>query len=148
MPSLRIWPYNPVTDTEALAAIWLDASRLAHPFLGEERLVEHQRLVKERYLPIAETWVACALPGPVGFISLLDTYVGGLFVAPDWQGRGIGRKLVAQALARKGALSLEVYTRNDQALRFYTALGFTEISRRATDDEGLPFENALLRVEV
>ena len=37
---------------------------------------------------------------------------------------------------------LEVYTDNAQAMRFYEALGFREQSRRATDDSGLPFENA------
>jgi len=82
---------------------------------------------------------------PVGFISLLDTFIGGIFVAPDQHGRGIGRKLITHAVDRKGELSLEVYTENEQAMRFYTALGFFEVSRRATDDQGFPFENVRLR---
>jgi ribosomal protein S18 acetylase RimI-like enzyme len=49
-------------------------------------------------------------------------------------------------MVRKGELSLEVYTQNEQAVRFYTALGFLEVSRRSADDEGLPFENAHLRL--
>jgi hypothetical protein len=32
-------------------------------------------------------------------------------------------------------------------MRFYASLGFEELSRRASDDEGLPFENALLRLK-
>lgn len=35
-----------------------------------------------------------------------------------------------------------MYTANTQAFAFYKALGFEEISRRPSDDQGLPFENA------
>ena len=142
--TLAIRPFDAATDIETLSGIWLAASLKAHPFLGERRLLEQQRLIEEQYLPVAETWVACRLGEPVGFISLLDSFVGGIFVAPRQQGQGIGRRLIAHAMDRKGALSLEVYTRNEQPLRFYTALGFRELSRRPTDDEGLPFETARL----
>ena len=147
MPVPTIRPYDPEADTEAVAAIWLDASLLAHPFLGRARLIEHQALIHEKFLPLSESWLACCDGAPVGFISLLDeNFVGGLFNAPGWQGHGIGRRLIRHALALKGRLSLEVYLRNQQALRFYTSLGFREVSRRAHDDEGLPFENALMEL--
>ena len=103
-------------------------------------------MIEQTYLPMAETWVACHQGKSIGFISLLDDFIGGLFVAPDWQGHGVGRKLIAHALDRKGKLSLEVYAENRQAVRFYTGLGFTEVSRRPTDDDGLPFENARLEL--
>jgi len=134
--------YSPSTDTASLSDIWLQASILAHAFIGEERLLEQQGLIETEYLPNAETWVACRGDQPVGFISLIDSFIGGLFVAPDQQGHGIGRALIAHALSLKGTLMLEVYTGNEQAMRFYEALGFREQSRRATDDSGLPFENA------
>nr|WP_255563964.1 GNAT family N-acetyltransferase [Hyphomonas sediminis] len=78
---------------------------------------------------------------PVGFISLLDTFVGGLFVKPGLQGFGIGRTLVEHAIGRKAELQLEVYADNLQACDFYRRLGFQELSRRERDDQGLPFEN-------
>lgn len=80
----------------------------------------------------------------VGFISLLGSFVGGIFIAPDRQGYGIGRRLIADALARKGELSLEVYTENEQAVRFYSGIGFREVSRRDIDDSGFSFPNAKL----
>ncbi|MDH6232277.1 ribosomal protein S18 acetylase RimI-like enzyme [Mesorhizobium soli] len=141
-----IRPFDAATDIEKLSGIWLDASLVAHPFIGARRLIEQRQLIEEKYLPNAETWVACRMGEPVGFISLLDTFIGAIFVAPDQQGQGIGRKLIAHAMVRKGELSLEVYTQNEQAVRFYTALGFNEVSRRSTDDEGFPFENAHLRL--
>lgn len=133
-------------DTLALSEIWLESSLLAHPFIGEARLREQRVLIEERYLPNAETWVAVAGSRCAGFISLLDTFIGGLFVSPEQQGLGIGRRLVAHALALKGELTLEVYTANVQAMGFYAAQGFEEVSRRPTDDEGHPFENARLRL--
>lgn len=120
-----IRPFDAASDSERLSGIWLDASLEAHSFLGAQRLLEQRCLIEERYLPMAETWVACRHAEPVGFISLLDDFVGGLFVAPNQQGLGIGRKLIAHALDQKGKLSLEVYVQNQQAVRFYTALGFT-----------------------
>lgn len=141
-----IRPFDRSRDTQTLSGIWLDASLIAHAFIGRRRLLDQQVLIESKYLPLAETWVACINDAPAGFISLLDTFIGGIFVAPHQQGLGIGRLLVAHALSLKGELSLEVYTANEQALRFYGAIGFQEVSRRVTDDEGYPFENARLRL--
>ena len=143
---LTIRAYDEATDLQELSTIWFEASLLAHDFLGEPRLRQQRQLIETHYLPNAETWVACHEGRPIGFISLLDHFIGGLFVSPRHQGAGAGRRLVAHALGLKGELELEVYTRNRQAMSFYDRLGFKEISRRAEDDEGLPFENACLRL--
>jgi len=143
---IAIRPFDRAADTTILSNIWFDASMKAHPFIGEPRLVEQRKLIEEEYLPKAETWVACLGDESVGFISLLDSFIGGLFVTPEQQGRGIGRKLIAHALALKGELSLEVYIANEQAVRFYRSLGFTELSRRSVDDFGYPYPNAALRL--
>ncbi|KAA0916220.1 GNAT family N-acetyltransferase [Aquicoccus porphyridii] len=143
---VMIRPFDAASDTTKLSRIWLDASLDAHSFIGKRRLLEQRRLIEEQYLPNSETWVAVRLGEPVGFISLLESFIGGIFVAPGQQGQGIGRKLIAHALERKGKLSLEVYLQNRRAVRFYEGLGFVEVSRRANDDEGLPLENAHLQL--
>jgi ribosomal protein S18 acetylase RimI-like enzyme len=129
-------------DMEALSAIWFDASRLAHAFIGEARLREQRTLIETIYLPQAETLVAARCGEPAGFISLIDDFIGGLFVSPRHQGAGIGRHLIARALETKEQLRLEVYTANARACAFYQSLGFVETTRRPIDDQGLPFENA------
>ncbi|MBD9571687.1 GNAT family N-acetyltransferase [Ensifer sp. ENS08] len=129
-------------DLEELSAIWFEASITAHAFVGEARLREQRLLIETVYLPNAETWVAIRDGEPAGFVSLLDDFIGGLFVSPRHQGAGIGRLLVSHALQLKGQLRLEVYTANSQAYAFYENLGFEEQSRRSEDDEGLQFENA------
>lgn len=142
VPPPPIRAYDPESDLKTLSAIWFDASLQAHGFIGRSRLIEQRKLIETRYLPAAKTWVACRGAQPVGFISLLDKVVGGLFVDPRHHGQGIGRALVAHAVALKGELTLEVYTANAGAVAFYQALGFCEHSRRVRDDEGMPFENA------
>lgn len=143
----HIRAYDAATDLERLSGIWLEASLLAHAFVGRDRLREQRALIESEYLPNSETWVACRGLQPVGFISLLDSFIGGIFIAPDRQGMGVGRKLVAHALDRKGELSLEVYTANEQAMRFYASIGFQELSRRDVDDFGYPFPNAALHLK-
>jgi putative acetyltransferase len=143
---LSIRGYNQAADLQKLSGIWFQASLRAHSFIGEKRLQEQRVEIETIYLPNAETWVSCHREEPVGFISLLDTFIGGLFVAHERQGIGAGRALVDHALKLKGELHLEVYIANAQAYGFYKSLGFEELSRRAVDDEGLPFENARMRL--
>ncbi|WP_313612552.1 GNAT family N-acetyltransferase [Agrobacterium sp.] len=135
---ITIRAYRP-SDLHVLSSLWFNASLAAHAFLGEQRLRQQQQLVETIYLPKAETWVACMGEHPVGFIGLIDHFIGGLFVSPSQQGKGIGRALLSHALALKGELSLDVYADNHGAHLFYLREGFREISRNSVDDEGLPF---------
>lgn len=145
--NIQLSPYNASTDLQVLSKIWFEASLRAHPFIGEARLTEQRALIETQYLPNAETWVAERDGVAAGFISLIDSFIGGIFVAPSAQGLGIGRVLIAQALALKGELSLEVYLENKQAVHFYQSLGFQEVSRREVDDSGYPFPNASLHLK-
>ena len=69
--------------------------------------------------------------------------VGSLYVHPEQQGRGIGRRLLGQlaaCLADKGVHSLHigVLTANLEARRFYERLGGRDIGERLFDEDGLP----------
>ncbi|MFC6488059.1 GNAT family N-acetyltransferase [Nitratireductor sp. GCM10026969] len=68
---------------------------------------------------------------------------GGLFIAPEAQGKGIGRQLIAHAVTLKGDLRLEVFARNEGARRFYRRTGFEEDGSRTDPDTG--FELILLQ---
>jgi ribosomal protein S18 acetylase RimI-like enzyme len=142
---ITIRAYDPA-DKQRLLDIWLRASQEAHFFLPADLLAEHKKLVGDVYLAQAETWVATQAGIPIGFIGLLDTHIGGLFVDPTRHGAGIGRMLIEHATALKGELDLEVYARNQSALGFYKHIGFVETGRRPTDDNGLPFELIALRL--
>lgn len=134
-PHLR--PYAP-EDREDCLAIWEAASRHGHPFLGEDVLAQQRGVVGDVYLPRARTVVAERDGRIVGFIGLIDAFIGGLFVDPRAHGRGIGRQLVLHAADLKGELAVEVYEANQGARAFYERLGFIAVGRREVDDEGLP----------
>lgn len=142
----KIRRYIPA-DRDATLAIWLEASRVGHGFLGEAELQKQKALVRDHYLDASETWLALDGDTPLGFIGLLDAFIGGLFVAPTAHGRGIGRQLVEHAATLKGALEVEVYAANREALGFYARCGFVESGRRPRDDEGRALEIVQLRRE-
>lgn len=144
--SVQIRPFDAARDTQTLSLIWLNASLLAHPFIGTQRLREQRKLIEDTYLPNSETFVAEISGQTTGFISLINNFVGGLFVSPHWQGKGVGRELIAHALTIHDALNLNVYSENAQAMGFYKSLGFREVTRSSHDDDGMPFENARLQL--
>lgn len=142
---MNIRPYD-LRDQEQALSVWLEASRVGHPFLGEEVLAQQQVLVRDVYLPEAETWVADEDGRIIGFIGLLDDLVGGLFVAPDQHGKGVGRALIKHASDLKGSLTVEVYAANPMAPDFYRRCGFVEFERKDHDDEGRPLELIRMRL--
>lgn len=133
--SLTLRPYTPA-DLDACAAIWRAASEAGHPFLTCADLDADEALVRDVYFPQAQITLACDGGEPVGFVALISSFIGGLFVAPDQHRRGIGRMLVDAVVQTHGPLTVEVYADNPGARRFYGALGFTETGRRDMDDRG------------
>lgn len=127
-------------DTDVLVKIWFEASSGAHSFLGEERLREQAIQVRDIYLKQAENWVILDNGQPAGFIGLMDSFIGGLFIDTKVHGKGLGRQLLDHALELKKTLELEVYALNTQAHGFYLRNQFIETARHPTDSEGLPFE--------
>ncbi|WP_030411522.1 GNAT family N-acetyltransferase [Streptomyces sp. NRRL S-1448] len=124
-------------DQDVVIDLWSRAVRRAHPFIKGEGEGERARILREVYLVRAENWVAERAGTVVGLLGLLPGgEIGGLFVAPEAQGGGVGRQLVEHAAARYGALTLEVFERNARARRFSAHLGFTERGRRVDEETG------------
>lgn len=118
-------------DKEAVVLSWRAASELAHPFLTPEFLDKEAEALREVYLAFAETWVSEIDGEVVGFIAMIDTQIGGLFVRPEHHGQGLGRALVDRVLADKvlakqGGLVVEVFRDNAIGRRFYERYGFRE----------------------
>jgi GNAT superfamily N-acetyltransferase len=132
-------------DRDACLVIWRTASEAGHPFLTREDLDADQALVRDFFLAQADIIVACDGADPVGFIALIDNFIGGLFVLPARHRQGVGRVLIAAASRKAGPLSVEVYAANTKARRFYESLGFSQTAERVVDDLGRP--HALVRLE-
>ncbi len=120
--------YHP-DDTDAIIEVWHEASMIATPFLSVDFLGETRRQIREVWLPSAETWVFDDGVNIQGFIALIGNEVGGLFVRPAAQGRGIGRSLMDWASLRHEPLLTEVFEGNHIGKRFYERYGFRETNR-------------------
>jgi putative acetyltransferase len=115
------------TDLEEMVRIWYDASILAHSFIPSSFWALNKSAMKEEYLLLAENLVFEEEGKVAGFISLVGERVCALFVAPEMQGKGIGRALLEHAMLLKENLSLKVYRENENALRFYGKCGFVAV---------------------
>ncbi len=76
-----------------------------------------------------------------GFLILGPTSVEHLYVAPDAWRQGIGRALIEEAKRERPAgLDLWVFRRNEGAVAFYAAHGFSVVERTdgAGNEEGEP----------
>ncbi|SDF89466.1 putative acetyltransferase [Celeribacter baekdonensis] len=123
-------------DTDALIAIWDMAEPLAHPFLSDEVRDQVRKDMRNIYLPNAENWVLESEGAPVGFIAMIGTEIGGLFLAPSEQGKGRGRQMVDHIVALKGPLTVEVFKDNKIGLPFYQRYGFVIIGEGVFDASG------------
>ena len=112
-------------NTAPLLSLWLESTTEAHPFIAPNYWKENEAMVRDVYLPSAETWVWEQDGEPCGFISVMQSqFVGALFVAPSCIGKGIGRALLNHVQQRFPHLTLEVYQKNVRAVNFYHAQGF------------------------
>lgn len=118
--------YQP-EDIEPVMTIWAAANALAHPFLETVFVVEVERSIREDFLPISETYVLEDKDQVIGFIALIGSQIGGLFLDPACHRRGYGRALVDHAVTLRGPLKVEVFRENAIGRPFYEGCGFERI---------------------
>jgi len=126
------------TDTDAVMQAWHKASALAHPFLSNDLIAKADALIRNTFLPMAETAVLEQDGQVMGFIALLGHQVGGLFLDPAYHGRGLGKALMDHAAQSHPVLELEVFRDNTIGRRFYATYGFEELEEKIDDFSGLP----------
>lgn len=124
-------------DLELVMFAWRRANALAHPFLSEAYVAQTEEEVRNIYIPAAETYVIEEARAVVGFIALLGSEIGGLFLDPSKHGRGYGKALVDHAVALKGPLTVEVFRDNEIGRRFYERYGFTPVSQAPHPPTGM-----------
>jgi putative acetyltransferase len=127
-------------DAPRALAIWRGAVLATHDFLSPDHFVEIERMVAERYLPVAPLWLAVdARDAALGFMGLSAGHVDSLFVDPERRGGGIGRGLIDHARSLHGGLTVDVNEQNAGAVGFYERLGFVRTGRSPLDDDGRPY---------
>jgi putative acetyltransferase len=136
------------TDREVLLDIWLRSVRARHTFVPEQDIRSRIPQVRD-YLASseAEFWVLGDDSGPVrGFMGMSGSKLGSLFLAPEFERRGAGRRLVRHAQALHGELTVDVNEQHESARRFYEGCGFIVEGRSELDDQGRPYPRLHMRL--
>ena len=117
-------------DIDAVSGIWLDANRDAHDFIPAEYWESNFLPVKEMLLQ-AEVYVYIdeCKNEIEGFVGLEEIYIAGIFVRKEARSEGIGKALMDFIKEKKQELTLNVYQKNERAVRFYERQGFQIIDR-------------------
>ncbi|WP_334333375.1 GNAT family N-acetyltransferase [Companilactobacillus sp. HBUAS59544] len=111
-------------EVDRVGNIWLRGNLEAHDFIDSNFWIDNQAAVKQQFLK-AEIYVY-ANPDLVGFVGLQGDYIAGIFVLKQYQGQHIGQQLLDYLKKYHQKLELDVYEKNQSALRFYLRNGFTE----------------------
>ena len=129
-------------DYDELLALWEASVRSTHHFLTEENILFYKSLIREEYFIRNREGKITA------FMGLSDELIEMLFVHPDEQGKGYGKRLMKYAIHNKHIYKVDVNEQNEQALQFYLYLGFEVASRDATDSTGNPFPILHLQIQI
>ncbi|TCV95499.1 N-acetyltransferase [Biostraticola tofi] len=124
-------------DTEAVTALWLLSTTLAHPFISPAYWQESLPMLRDDCLP--QSWSRTDEQHGVltGFICVSrESYISALFISPLYHRQGIGNRLMAHAKRQFPMLMLEVYQLNRAARRFYRREGFRLIGRYRNEETG------------
>ena len=123
-------------DLEQIMKVWYTSSTLAHPFLNSEFVEKVKSDMRNMYIPNSETWVYEIDSTVVGFISMMDNEIAGLFVLPEYHSKGIGTKLVNFVTEFNDKLEVEVFKLNRIGRSFYNKYGFIQIKEFVHKDSG------------
>jgi putative acetyltransferase len=125
-------------DIEAVLDIWLNASMKAHDFVSPEFWTSQVESMRNMYIPASETYVYEKESEVVGFYALHENSLAAIFVAPKFQGQGIGKQLLNHAKAQRTTLTLSVYKENQASYEFYLSQGFQVVSEQLDEHTGHP----------
>ena len=120
-------------DLDPVVQIWLESNRQAHSFIEADYWKKNKEEVR-KMLPHSLIQVAEIEGNIVGFIGMNETKIEGLFVNYNFQSRGIGHSLIEWAKTRNEVLTLNVYQKNQRALKFYLQESFV-IYEQFIDEE-------------
>ena len=94
-------------------------------------------LSKER-----EFFVAIENSKIIGTITIIDNYIGTVFVNPDYQSKGIGTKLMEtiENLAKERKIEKLRLQSSTNAVDFYEKLGYSKGEKSQSEEYGVTYE--------
>ena len=114
------------SDISAVMQIWENENIRTHNFITKEYWKNNYEYVKD-ILPKADIYVYILDKHIVGFIGVNNNYIEGIFVDINNQHSGIGTSLLDKIKEDKENLTLSVYKKNTNAIKFYEKNNFVII---------------------
>lgn len=105
-------------DISTIMKIWKDENIRTHNFISKEYWENNYEYVKD-ILPEADIYVYLLNEHIVGFVGVNNNYIEGIFVDIHNQCNGIGTSLLNKIKEEKENLTLSVYKKNTNAIKFY-----------------------------
>jgi putative acetyltransferase len=135
-------------DYDELLTVWEASVRSTHHFLAEKDIQFYKPLIREQYFLAVELYIIRNEKEEIAaFMGLSDELIEMLFVRPDQQGKGYGKRLMEYAVHQKHIHKVDVNEQNPLAIGFYEHLGFQVYDRSARDGQGNPFPLLHLRLK-
>lgn len=131
----------------ALVDVWERSVRATHAFLSAQEILAIREFVPQALSGVERLVVALEGGVPLGFMGVEAGRLEMLFLAPEARGRGLGRQLLEEAIARYSVEELTVNAQNPDAVGFYEHLGFRTYKRTELDEEGRPYPLLYMRRE-
>lgn len=127
-----------INDLDKIMEIWLKTNTETHSFIDKSYWESNYDMVKEM-MPQAEIYVFEENKNILGFIGLMDNYIAGIFIKKSFQSKGIGKQLLDYVKRIKENLTLQVYEKNEKAVKFYKKENFViqseDIDKNITEKE-------------
>lgn len=120
-------------DINAVMEIWVNENIRTHNFIAKEYWKDNYEYVKD-ILPKADIYVYILDEHVVGFVGVNNNYVEGIFVDINNQHSGIGTSLLDRIKENKDNLTLNVYKKNANAIKFYEKNNFIITSENIDKD--------------
>ena len=106
-------------DYDELLTVWEASVRSTHHFLAEKDIQFYKPLIREQYFLAVELYIIRNEKEEIAaFMGLSDELIEMLFVRPDQQGKGYGKRLMEYAVHQKHIHKVDVNEQNGQACRF------------------------------
>ena len=125
-------------DFDEIIGVWEASVRTTHHFLSHKEIAFYKPLVLKYALPSMRIFGINKHKKLAGFMAVSSYKVEMLFIAPEFIGQGLGKKLLSFALDELHIPLIDVNEENLSALGFYLHMGYQIISRDDVDGNGRP----------
>ncbi len=120
-------------DIDQVMKIWLETNIKTHTFIKKDYYIDNYDKVKELIIK-SNIFVYEKDKCIVGFVGIINTYIAGIFVMEGLQNNGIGKSLIDKCKSEYDILTLNVYEKNIDAVRFYLRENFYIVNKEIEND--------------